>query len=162
MTFNHVVKYIAPRGPRKLFFCVLEYLRLAGRNPRWPFDRFSQRRHNIAVIIESIDRQNSSELELACRTAPPIDHLVFQQFCVLLKAAGKSDIARFREQDGMLFIRGASWSARLRDTLDTFLTNAENTSLQARQLLAEKTRLERHKKDRAVEAAAKALGVPVK
>jgi hypothetical protein len=154
---------ISRRAARaSLFFAFWNIWNLSARNRIWPFDRISQPRHNVVVIIESIDRQNSSELELACRTAPPIDRLVFQQFCVLLKSAGKFDIARFREQDGMLFIRGASWSARLRDTIDTLLTNAETNSLQARQLLAERTRLERHKKDRAIDAAAKALGVPVK
>jgi hypothetical protein len=125
------------------------------------FDSISTRRHIGFVIIESIDRESSSETELACRTAPPIDSLIFQHFCRLLTAAGKSNIGKFREADGKLFIRGALWRPQLRDTIDSFLTNAENSSFQARNALAEKTRLERHKKDRAIEAAAKALGVPV-
>ena len=114
------------------------------------------------MIIESIDRQCSSEIELACRTVPPIDQIVFQQFCMLLKSGGKSHIARFREEDGKLYISGAFWSAQLRDTIDSFLTNAENLSAHAQHAHAERVRLERHKKERAIDAAARGLGVPIK
>jgi hypothetical protein len=99
---------------------------------------------------------------LACRTLPPIDQIVFQQFCALLKSAGKSSIARFRQEEGKLYISGASWTPRLRDTIDSFLTNAENVSAHAQQAHAERARLERHKKDRAIDAAARGLGVPIK
>jgi molybdopterin-guanine dinucleotide biosynthesis protein A len=114
------------------------------------------------VIIESIDRQCSSETELACRTAPPLDQCVFQHFCALLKSAGKLDAVKFREDGGRLYITAASWTPQLRDTIDSLLTSAENASAQAQKAQAETTRLERHKKDRAIEAAAKALGVPIK
>jgi hypothetical protein len=114
------------------------------------------------VIIESIDRECSSETEIACRTVPPIDRIVFQQFCGMLKTAGKFNIAKFREEDGKLFISGAMWSAQLRDTIDSILTNAETASIHAQQVQAETMRLQRHKKDRAIEAAAKGLGIPVK
>jgi hypothetical protein len=80
----------------------------------------------------------------------------------LLKSAGKLTTVKLREEGGRLYISAASWSPQLRDTVDTFLTNAENASAQAQKAQAEKTRLERHKKERAIEAAAKALGVPIK
>jgi len=114
------------------------------------------------VIIESIDRQCSSETELACRTAPPLDQHVFQQFCGLLKSAGKLATVKFREEEGKLYISSAAWTPELRDTIDGFLTTAENASAHAQQAQAEKTRLERHKRERAIEAAAQALGVPIK
>jgi hypothetical protein len=125
-------------------------------------DRISARHHNGFVIIESIDRQYSSETELACTTAPPLDDYVFQHFCGLLKSTGKLDTVKFREEGGRLYISAASWSPHLRDTIDSFLTSAENASAQARHAHAEKTRLERHKRERAIDAAAKALGVPIK
>jgi hypothetical protein len=114
------------------------------------------------VIIESIDRQSSSEIELACRTAPPIDQIVFQHFCRLLTSAGKLSTVKFREEGGKLYIGASAWTPQLRDTIDSFLTNAENASAHAQKAQAEKTRLERHKKESAIEAAAKALGVPIK
>jgi molybdopterin-guanine dinucleotide biosynthesis protein A len=99
---------------------------------------------------------------LACRTAPPLDALVFQQFCSLLKTSGKLNTVKFREEEGRLHISAASWTPQLRDTIESLLTNAENASAQAQKAQAEKTRLERHKKERAIEAAATALGVPIK
>lgn len=114
------------------------------------------------MIIESIDRQHSTETELACRTAPPIDAIVFQQFCSLLKSAGKLSSVKFNEQEGRLHIASAAWSPQLRDTIDSFLTSAETAALQTQKAQAEKTRLERHKRDRAIDAAAQALGVPIK
>jgi hypothetical protein len=150
---------VAARAAQGKFF---NFSELFAPPNRGEFDRISPRRHICFVIIESIERELSSEMELACRTVPPLDSFVFQQFCLLLKAAGKFDIARFREQEGMLFIRGAAWTTQLRDTIDSFLNNAETAAGPARQVLAEKTRLERHRKDRAIEVAAKAFGVPVK
>lgn len=114
------------------------------------------------MIIESIDAQNSSEIELACRTTPPIDAIVFHEFCGLLKSAGKSHIAKFRQDEGKLFISHAVWSPKLRDTIDGFLTQAEKSSMQAQKAHAERARLERHKKDRAIDFASKSLGVPIK
>jgi hypothetical protein len=101
-------------------------------------------------------------VELACRTAPPLDPIVFHRFCVLLKDAGRMGIGKFREQDGKLFISGAVWSPHLRDTLDSLLTSAETSTAHARQAKAEQQRLEHHKRERAIETAAKALGIPVK
>jgi hypothetical protein len=99
---------------------------------------------------------------LACRTAPPLDQLVFKQFCTLAKSAGKLSAVKFREEGGRLFISAASWTPQLRDTIDGLLTSAESATVQAHQAQAEKTRLERHKRERAIEAAAQALGIPIK
>jgi hypothetical protein len=114
------------------------------------------------VIIESIDRECSSEIELACRTSPPIDPIVFVNFCRLVKSAGKLATVKFREEEGKLYISRAPWSPHIRDMIDSFLTAAETASIHAQKALAEKIRIERHKRDRAIETAAQAFGVPIK
>jgi hypothetical protein len=69
---------------------------------------------------------------------------------------------KFKEVEGRLHIGAASWTPQLRDNIDSFLTSAETAASQTQKAHAEKTRLERHKKERAIESAAQALGVPIK
>jgi hypothetical protein len=114
------------------------------------------------MIIESIDRQHSSEIELAFRTVPPLDKEVFQHFRKLVAGPGPLGHAKFREEEGRLHISSALWTPKLRDTIDSLLTSAENAAVQAQKAHAEQTRIEIHKKERALDAAAKALGLPIK
>jgi hypothetical protein len=114
------------------------------------------------MIIECIDRQYSSETELACRTAPPLDQDVYQHFRKLLIGTGVLSAVKFREEAGRLYITSSSWTPKLRDTIDSLLTSAEKAAAQDQKAQAEKTRLEHHKKERALDAAAKALGLPIK
>jgi hypothetical protein len=80
----------------------------------------------------------------------------------MLKSAGKLGTVKFREQEGRLHIGSAAWTPQLRDTIDSFLTSAETAVFQTQKGHAEKTRLERHKRDRAIDAASQAFGVPIK
>jgi hypothetical protein len=114
------------------------------------------------MIIEYIDRQFSSEVELACKTAPPLDKEVFQHFRKLVIGHGPLAMVKFREEGGRLYISSAPWSPKLRDTIDSLLTSAETAAAQAHRIQAEQTRIETHKKERALDAASKALGLPIK
>ncbi len=126
------------------------------------FDRKPERRIFPAMIIECIDRQYSSEVELACRTSPPLDQEVFQYFRKLLAGPGPLAAVKFREESGMLYISAASLTPKVRDLIDALLTSAETEHAHAQRAQAERTRVELHKKERALEAAARALGVPIK
>lgn len=111
--------------------------------------------------IESIDFHRSSETELALVPSPPIDRQVYQEFQKLLTRDGPLSTVRFREEASRLYISTPSLSLKLRETIEDFLTNAEHAADRVKKAAAEKERFDRERKERAISAAARALGLRI-
>jgi hypothetical protein len=112
--------------------------------------------------IESIDFHRSSETELALIPSPPFDKDVYREFEKLLTSDGPLSRVNFREEANRLFIRTPSMSLKLRETIESYLTSAENAVARAKRAEAEKERLETLRKERAISAAARALGLTIR
>jgi hypothetical protein len=112
--------------------------------------------------IESIDFHCSSETELALIPSRPFDHHVYQEFQKLLTGDGPLSMVHFREEAGRLYISTPSLSLKLRETIESFLTSAENAVARTQKAEAEKERLKTQKKESAIGAAARALGLTIK
>jgi hypothetical protein len=111
--------------------------------------------------IESIDFYRSSETELALVPSPPIDRQVYQEFEKLLTGDGPLSKVRFREEASRLFISTPALSLKLRETIEDFLTSAEHAAARANRAEAEKERSDTERKERAISAAARALGLKI-
>jgi hypothetical protein len=119
-------------------------------------------RHPGAMRIESIDFQRSSETELALITSPPCDPHIYREFQKLLPSTDPLSAVQFREEASRLCISTSSLSLKLRETIESFLTSAESAVAQTRRAEAEKERLDIQRKERAISAAARALGLTIR
>jgi hypothetical protein len=125
-------------------------------------DRIAAGRHHRFMRIESIDFNRSSETELALITSPPFDRNVYQEFQKLLSNSAPLSTVQFREEASRLCISTASLSLTLRETIESFLTSAEQAAAEVQKAVAEQERLTIQKKERAIAEAARAMGIKVK
>jgi hypothetical protein len=120
------------------------------------------RHYCASVRIESIDFNRSTETELALITSPPVDAHIYQEFQKLVANSAPLSTVQFREEANRLCVSTSSLSLKLRDTIEDFLTNAEQLVSQARRAEAEKERLDTQRKERAISAAARAMGLRIR
>jgi hypothetical protein len=91
-----------------------------------------------------------------------VDPHIYQEFQKLVANSAPLSAVQFREEANRLCVSTPSLSLKLRDTIEDFLTSAEQTVTLVRRAEAEKERLDIQRKERAISAAARAMGLRIR
>ena len=112
--------------------------------------------------IKSINRDLCGENSIALTTEPPLTGQIYEKFRQMLETDEQLSLyqATFA-RDGALVISPAGFSPGFRESLEHLLSSAESYLKHAEVARQEKTDRERTAKEEAIQAAARALGVPI-
>jgi hypothetical protein len=120
---------------------------------------FSNHSH---MKIKSINRELCGENSVALTTDPPLNGQIYEKFRQMLETDEQLGVYQsIFGRDGTLVISPANFSPGVREDLERLLSSAESYLKHAAEARQEKTDRERTTKERVIQAAAKALSVPI-
>ena len=112
--------------------------------------------------IKSINRELCGENSVALTTDPPLTGQIYEKFRQMLETDEQLGVYQSTfGRDGTLVISPANFSPGVRENLERLLSSAESYLKHAEQARQEKTDRERTAKEQALQAAARALGLPI-
>jgi hypothetical protein len=111
--------------------------------------------------IEKVLRQYSSENELACKTAPSLDPWIYKEFEKLLANTTGFVSVQFRWDGGLLYVKTPSFTPILISNIENLLTAAEKSLEAANAARCKQEKIEKEKKEGAINANANAAGIPI-
>ncbi len=112
--------------------------------------------------IKSINRELCGENSIALTTDPLLTGQVYEKFRQMLETDEQLGVYQVTfVRDGVLVISPASFSPGVGESLERLLSSAESYLKHAEQVSQAKTDRERTAKEQALQAAARALGVPI-
>ena len=112
--------------------------------------------------IKSISREFCGEESIALTTEPKLTGQVYEKFRQMLET--DEQLGHYQptfNKEGMLTIKPVTFPQHFREHLERLLSSAESYLKHAEEMRQEKSDLARSVKEQAIEAAAKALGVPI-
>ena len=112
--------------------------------------------------IKAINRELCGENSIAVTTDPKLTGQVYQKFRQMLETDEQLGLYQpaFVE-DGTLVFRPATFPPGFRENIERLLSSAESFLKHAAEARQEKSNHERTAKEQVIQAAAKALGVPI-
>jgi hypothetical protein len=99
---------------------------------------------------------------IALTTNPPLTMAIFEHFQRLRPEQGVLKGADIGFRNNLLYVSTPSFTPEFRDAINSLLTGAEKAFETQQQARKQEEATEKAKKQSAIEAAARALGVPIK
>jgi len=112
--------------------------------------------------IKSIDRKLCGENSIAVTTDPKLTGHVYEKFRQMLETDEQLGLYQLTfAKDGTLVFSPATFPPGFREKIERLLSSAESYLKHANEARQEKSDHERTVKEQIIQAAAKALGVPI-